>query len=277
MASFWDVASNTGMNGGQSGPNNGQGIFGTPFGNIPNASEFGGMISGTLSKLGDQVTGKAYAPQYTNPTMDAASQAQVSDQMNGLLAKGPQDYTNQMMQGTGAAGNIQNQTGNMQNEQNQFGGGGINGMTQAIGQKAQKNFSQEQGQLQQKSKLQGQEMANKNMLSAQSMGVALSDAQNHVNTKLNNLQLQQNAATYATVAGLMSGAGKIGGAYYGSHSSSPPLSSSQYNSQYGQGTSDVAPGDTSSVYNTDPNTGQNTGYNGGPGSTYNNYGDIFQQ
>jgi hypothetical protein len=176
-----------------------------------------------------------------------------------------------MMQETDAAGNIQNQAGDMQNEQNQLGGGGISGMSQAIGQKAQKNFTQEQGQLKQKAKLQGQEMANKNMLSAQSMGVALSDAQNHVNTQLNNLQLAQNAATYQTVAGLMSGAGKLGGAYVGSRTNNPPLSNAQLGqNQYSQ------PGDVSTVYNTNPDTGQNTpqdysGANFGPGSSNNDY------
>lgn len=221
----------------------------------------GGPIGIGLANLGNQVSGGSIGntidsvvqgPQaFSAPSMDPGSSAQVG-QIQNSMQQSPQQYSGQIMQGTGAASNIQNNTGNAQTEQNELGGGGIPGMQQAIGNKAAKNFAVQQGKLQQNANFSGQQMANQNMNTAASNAIALQNAQNGVNSAVNSYNLQSNAARYQTISSLMSGAGSFGGYAYGNsqgnQSGSSPLTNSQMGAQ------DFGAGETESVFNA-PNSG----------------------
>lgn len=256
MANFWEVGTNLGMN-----PNS---VVGQAF-NSPLNTMIGGPI-GTIQAF------QPKAPTFNRPGMDEEENKQVAGQMEGLL-RSPESYSKDIMKDTDKANQIQGQSQNQANEQQQLGGGGISGMTQAISDKAQKNFAKDQGRLQQQAKFQSQQMANQNTSAAASLSIALSDAQNHVNSQLNQLQLETNAATYRTVASIMSGAGSVVGVALGS---AKPGNPPPTNEQLGFGTYGNGPGEISSIYNTNPNTAVNTSgeYNGanfGPGSTNNDY------
>ena len=149
------------------------------------------------------------------PAMNPNSQAQVTNSENSLM-KTPQQQTAGLLAGTGAGATIANQGAAQQNEQNELGGGGMPGMSDAISAKAAKNFSTSQGRLQQNANFQGAQMANQNMNVAAANAIALQNAQTGVDSSINNLNLQANASRYQTISSLMSGAGAMGGAYAGS-------------------------------------------------------------
>ena len=190
----------------------GQGISNSPVNGIINS----------VGNVFDTLSGKSSPPTYNAPTMDPTSQAQIAGQENNLM-KTPQQQTAGIMNNTGAAGAVQNQTQNQVNEQNEQGGGGINGMTQAIGNKAQKNFATSQGRLQQNANLQGQQMANTQQNQAAMQAIALSNAQAGVTNATNQLQLQYNQAQYNTVSSIMAGAGTGAGYYFGKNSVPGPM------------------------------------------------------
>jgi len=263
MANFWDVGTNLNINpssvGGQILDLNNRAV----------GSQLTGLPDMSINKLFDSATGGP-GPTYHAPSSDPQGDKQMQDQMQGLL-KSPEGHMQDIMSGTGKAGQIQNQSQNQANEQNQLGGGGINGMSQAISDKAQKNFSKDQDRLQMQSKFKGQEMANRNALASASLHTALSDAQNNVNSQLNQLQLEANAATYRTAASIMSGAGSLAGVMAAKNRPAPYTNAQLGDTGYGN-----APGEVASVYNTNPYNGQNTsqdysGANFGPGSTNNDY------
>jgi hypothetical protein len=192
-----------------------------------------GQGLGGVSNAFNSLTG-GNTPQYTQPTMSAGSQAAVTQDENGLL-KTPQQQTDALMQGTGAASQIQNQGQNQQHEQNEEGGGGINGMSTAISNKAQKNFATKQAQLQQNANLSGAQTSMQNVNMAATQGIALANAQRGVDSSINNYNLQANQARYSTISSLMSGAGALTGAYMGSNAKPgtnyPGLSSSLNSSE----------------------------------------------
>lgn len=149
-------------------------------------------------------------PPLALPGMDDASKQQITDQENSSLRR-PQDYQSAIMQGTGAAGSIQNQAGNQAAEQESQGGGGMPGMTQAIGDRAAKNFQTSKDRLNQKSQIEGMHMANQNTSTATDQAIALSAAQRGVDNQVNNYNLQSDQARYQVISSIMGGAGSIGG------------------------------------------------------------------
>lgn len=152
-------------------------------------------------------------PQLHLPKMDSNSANQVAEQENNLQ-ESPEQTTQKIMKDTGRASGVQN-IGQGQSQENQsLGGGGMPGMSEAISNKAQKNFETQKARLQQNADLQGQEMSNKNHMSATTQAIALKDAETGVQSSINQLQLQANQATYQTVASIMTGAGSLGGMMY---------------------------------------------------------------
>lgn len=159
-------------------------------------------------------------PKLNKPAMDPGSVNSINTIQNNLL-KTPQENAAQMMQGTGLAGGIAGQGDNQSNEKNSLGGGGINGMSEAISRKAQNSFAKDKGRLEQQSKFQGQVMANNNINAETANAIAISNAENNVNSSMNQLALQANAARYQTVSGIMSGAGSFAGTMAGSNNHEP--------------------------------------------------------
>lgn len=224
-------------------------VFGNnfdPVGNIGNAIYFPGSPNNPK-------------PQLHLPQMDSGSANQIANQENSL-EQSPDQNTQKILQGTGSAANIQNNGAAAAIQNQELGGGGMPGMSTAIANKAQKNFSVQQGRLQQNAKLQGQQMTNQNMLTASAQGVALMDAQAGVQSSINNLQLSANQATYQTVSSIMSGAGSLGGM---------ALANSQRAGGYDASNTQGFAGSTPSVYN---DYSSPTSDVGGTPSVYNDYG-----
>jgi len=231
LASPWDIQTNLNL------PNGGEAS--NDVSNIP------GEVSGALQGIGNFITGKTWAPQYNPATIDPGSASQVASIENGLLAT-PQQNTDKIMQGTGAAGQIENQSEQAQNENSEHGGGGISGMSQAISNKASKNFSTSQNKLNANAQFQGQAMANNNINVATANSIAMQNAQYNLQSSINNANLQANQARYNTIGGLMSGAGSFAGSYYGHQQTPAPMTSEQYASQGSEG---MDAGSTPNVYN----------------------------
>lgn len=185
---------------------------------------------------------------------------------NGLL-NSPESYQAQIMSGTDAAAPIANQTSNQEQEQNSEGGGGMPGMTAAIGNRAQKNFSQDNARLNQHAQIQGMETSNTNIGLATTNAIAEQNAQNGIQSSLNQYNLAANAARYQTVSQLMSGAGSLGGLAMAQ--SSQPQSQQEFNNQQGlSGSQDLTMPETGSSYGSQP------GYLGGDAysQSLNSYG-----
>lgn len=205
MASPWDISTN--LNTGNLANN-----FQNPTATLSNdVSDIGGDYSNYLKGIGGQLFGQAPG-SFKAPGMDPGSANQVADIQNSLL-KTPDQQAQGLLAGSGAAGAIANQSGNQNAESKQEGGGGMPGMSAAIGAKAAKNFATSQGRLTQNAQFAGAQMANQNLNTASANAIAMQNAQNNINSSLNNLTLQSNQARYNTIAGIMSGAGSIAGVF----------------------------------------------------------------
>jgi hypothetical protein len=242
---------------------------GSDVSNITNAvGTAGGDISTGLQDIGNVITGKQWAPQYNPYQMDPGSANQVSQIENGLLTT-PQQNTSNILQNTGNAGAIQNQTANQNLSNQEQGGGGISGMTKAIGNKAAKNFATSQGRLNVNAQLQGQQMSNNNMSTATANAIGMQNAEYNLQSSVNNANLAANAARYQTVSSLMSGAGSFAGSYYGHQAASTPGQTYSDNGNmgnYGQeGNPDFSTGSNSSMGDYGLSSSSASGINMGDG------------
>lgn len=203
------------------------GIFGDRMGDLPGgalgsviAGPFG-LIAGTDNPISNAFTGRGAPAGFVAPSMNQTAQNQVTQNQNNLL-KTPEQHAQELMAGTGAANQVQNQTGRQANEQKQLGGGGIDGMTEAIGQKAQKNFAPSQAKLQKQSEFAGANMTMNNTNMAAANAISIANAQRGVDSQVMRFNLESNAARYATISGLMAGAGSIGGMIAGGKHGAAP-------------------------------------------------------
>jgi len=195
--------------------------------------------------------------------------------------QGAPTWQNQITQGTGQAGNINDQSTAQTNETASQGGGGMGGMQQAIANKSNKNFSTQQAKMQQNAQFQGQVMANNNYNTAAANAIALQNAQNGVDSSILQYSLQANAARYGTISSLMSGAGSLAGAYAGSSSSGTSNGTQQDGntnpaSVYGTAGSNAWASDPSGQNNMG-SYGQSTWGNGSQNNSMGSYGQSSGQ
>ena len=183
---------------------------------IGNAYLTGGV--GLIPGVNDFVNGLTNGPaSYQQAPMDPGSSTQIANSQNQLSNSPAQNQAN-ILEGTGAASSIQNQAGNQTAETAEQGGGGINGMTSAIGNRNAKNFATSQNKLSQAAQIQGMQMTNQNMNMAAQTSMALSKAQEGITSQSNALNIAANAARYNTISQLMGGAGSFGGQMLGGKS-----------------------------------------------------------
>lgn len=132
------------------------------------------------------------------------------------LKQTPGQLSADLMQGTDKAQDMSGgNSADSQANQTSSGGYGLPGMQQAIADRSQKKFNTAMGGLQSQATLKGTEMNLDNLAKHGQNAERLINARRGVQVQQGHIDLLNNQATYNTVAGLMKGAGSLGGAFAG--------------------------------------------------------------